>query len=102
MADEQVLLIADIVEAYIQGAGKEFKEYAMHLDLFKVCLMEIAYEFSNYNFDIQLQILKSFDRLGLSASYSEAYESLGIKGVQLESLGYLLARNSINWVQFNL
>lgn len=52
MADEQVLLIADIVEAYIQGAGKEFKEYAMHLDLFKVCLMEIAYEFSNYNFDI--------------------------------------------------
>jgi hypothetical protein len=81
MADEQALLIADIIESFITGEGQNFTEYRLHFDLFKVCLLEIAYEMSNYNFDIQLQILKSIDRLGLSASYSESYESLGIKGV---------------------
>ncbi len=52
MADEQVLLIADIIESFIQGHGKDFEQYKLHLDLFKVCLMEMAYEQSNYNFDI--------------------------------------------------
>ena len=60
----------------------------------------MAYETSCYNFDIQLALLRSFDRLGWSASFSESFENLGIKGVQLESLGYLAVKHAINWLQF--
>ena len=96
MADEQVLLIAEMIESYLS------KESSKDLQLFKICLLEIAYEYSNYNFDIQLQLIKTFDSMGLSASFSEAYDQLNIKGVQLESLGYISARNSLNWMNFTL
>ena len=96
MADEQVLLIAEMIESYLS------KESSKDLQLYKICLLEIAYEYSNYNFDIQLQLIKTFDSMGLSASFSEAYEQLNIKGVQLESLGYISARNSLNWMNFTL
>ena len=102
LADEQVLLIADIIDNYIDNEeekeGEEVADAKRKLDFFKVCLLERAYESSCYNFDIQLALLKSFDRLGWSASFSESFENLGIKGVQLESLGYLAVRHSINWL----
>lgn len=44
--------------------------------------------------------MKSYDRLGITISYSESYENLGIKGVQLETLGYLWVQHSIKWVNF--
>lgn len=75
MADEQVLLIAEMIESYLS------QECSKDLQLYKICLLEIAYEFSNYNFDIQLQLIKTFDSMGLSASFSEAYDNLNIKGV---------------------
>ena len=68
MADEQVLLIAEMIESYLS------KESSKDLQLYKICLLEIAYEYSNYNFDIQLQLIKTFDSMGLSASFSEGYE----------------------------
>lgn len=106
MADEQALVVAEIIENHIQtllnSQSNEPSKEALLLDIFKVCFLELVYEQSSYNFDIQLLILKSFDRLGFSASFSEVYDTLGLKGVQLESLGYLLARNSIKWVQFTL
>ena len=105
LADEQVLLIADIIDNYIDNEeeekeGEQDIDGKRKLDFFKVCLLEMAYETSCYNFDIQLALLKSFDRLGWSASFSESFENLGIKGVQLESLGYLAVRHAINWLQF--
>ena len=95
MADEQALLVAEILENYIVSTlnksralkmafgqkDSESEQETLHLDLFKVCFLELAYEQSCYNFDIQLLILKSFDRLGFSASYSEVYDTLGLKGV---------------------
>jgi len=103
LADEQVLLIADIIDNYIDNEeeekeGEQDIDGKRKLDFFKVCLLEMAYETSCYNFDIQLALLKSFDRLGWSASFSESFENLGIKGVQLESLGYLAVRHAINWL----
>jgi hypothetical protein len=44
MADEMALLIAEIIEEWLAG-DKEMM-------LYKVALMEIAFEYSNYNFDI--------------------------------------------------
>jgi hypothetical protein len=46
MADEQVLLIGEMIESYLS------KEVSKDLQLYKICLLEIAFEFSNYNFDI--------------------------------------------------
>lgn len=46
MADEQVILIAEMIESYLN------KESSKDLQLYKICLLEIAYEYSNYNFDI--------------------------------------------------
>ena len=71
------------------------------MHLFKACLLELAYEHSNYNFDIQISLLKSYDYLGLSVSYGEAFENLGIKGVQLETLGYLRTNHPIKWLNYS-
>jgi len=100
MADEVVLLIADILDSVINSAVSSDKE-KVHLHLFKICLLELAYEHSNYNFDLQVSLMKSFDALGLSVSFSESYESLGIKGVQLETLGYLWVSHSMKWLNFS-
>ena len=85
VADEQALLISDIIDNYIEHEEEKEsegdQEAKRNLDLFKVCLLENAYETSCYNFDIQIALLKSFDRLGWSASFSESFENLDIKGV---------------------
>jgi hypothetical protein len=47
-------------------------------------------------------LIKTFDAMGLAASFSESYDNLNVKGVQLESLGYIPARNALNWVNFTL
>lgn len=44
-ADEQVLLISETID---QAENSQ----SLNLDVFKVCLLEFAYEQSNYNFDI--------------------------------------------------
>ena len=44
MADEQVILIAEMIEAF----GGDSKD----LQLYKICLLEIAFEKSSYNFDV--------------------------------------------------
>lgn len=98
MADEQALLVAEIIENHIQNPEVFDSDETIYLDAFKVCFLELVYEQSCYNFDVQMLIMKSLDRLGFTASYSEVYDTLNLKGVQLESLGYLLARNSIKWV----
>ena len=56
---------------------------------------------SPYNFDIQLQALKCYDKLGLSSSYWDAYLNLGIKGVQFETLGFLYQKHAIKWLSFS-
>ena len=64
-------------------------------------MLEYAYDQSCYNFDIQLSLLKCFDELGLSTSFNESFNSLDVKGVQLESQGFLYARHAIKWNNFS-
>ena len=45
--------------------------------------------------------MKTFDSLGLSTSFTEAYDTLDIKGVQLESLGFVSLRHALGWGYFN-
>lgn len=105
MADEMVLLVATIIDNYVGDLVKqgnvETMQERINLDLFKVSLLELAYESSGYNFDMQLSLLRSFDRLGASSSYSESYNDLGIKGVQLETLGFLWVRHAMRWLGFS-
>jgi N-acetyltransferase B complex (NatB) non catalytic subunit len=65
--------------------------------VYRIGLMEYAMERSPYNFDISLQLLKLYDRLGLSPSFQQALSNLNLKGVQLESLGYLQFRHALDW-----
>lgn len=81
MADEMVLLIADVLDNYLDKPDNVDPSEKLKLHLFKACLLELAYEHSNYNFDIQISLMKTYDYLGLSVSYAEALENLGIKGV---------------------
>ena len=99
MADEQALLIADIIDGYLRDKNPDSQE-SKNLELFKICLLEQNYEQSNYNFDVQLSLLKTFDKYGLSTSFSEAYDTLDIKGVQLESLGYISSGHALRWAYF--
>ena len=61
----------------------------------------MSYVASGYNFDVQLGLAKSYDRVGLPTSFSETYTNLDIKGVQLESLGYISNLPCINWCDFS-
>lgn len=45
-------------------------------------------------------MIRSFDKLGLSTSFAEAYDPLDIKGVQLETLGFVSAGHAIGWNYF--
>lgn len=91
-----VLLIATIIEHHLSNSPQPLA----FLDIFKVIILEEAYSKSPYNFDIQLQLMRSFERLGINASYYESYAELGIKGVQLETLGFLWTRHAMNWLSF--
>ena len=105
MADEMVLLVATIIENYIgdlaKQANKDTLDERVKLDVFKICLLELAYESSGYNFDMQLSLMRSFERLGASSSFNESYSELGIKGVQLETLGFLWVRFAMHWLGFS-
>lgn len=68
-ADDIILLIAQILEdniIKINNSKKSFK-----YDLLKICLLEHAYDLSNYNYDILIYLLKSYNRLGLCTSFWE-------------------------------
>lgn len=55
--------------------------------------MEFGLERSPYNFDIQMRLLKLYDALNLSPSFNQAMIALNLKGVQLESMGFLHFRH---------
>ena len=47
-----------------------------------------------------MALLKIYDSNGLSVMFKSAHENLGIKGVQLESMGFLHLRHSFEWGAF--
>ncbi len=57
--------------------------------LYLASLNEFALMQSPYNFDINVAQVKLYDRLGMSLSFQAAHQELDLKGVQLESLGFL-------------
>lgn len=100
VADEQIVLIGDIIENFV-STSSEPREVLLYLQLYKICLLEYAYDQSCYNFDIQLSLAKCFDELGLSTSFNESYNTMDIKGVQLESMGYLYSKYALKWNNFS-
>lgn len=51
IADEQVLLISDIIDFYLKDKGIN-EEESKSFNLLKTCLCEYNYEKSCYNFDV--------------------------------------------------
>jgi hypothetical protein len=50
---------------------------------------------------MQLSLIKSFNRYGLSLGFSDSYNELGAKGAQLESMGYLQVDHALKWNNFD-
>lgn len=94
VADDMILLINDILVPF---GNKDIDQTV----LYRLGMMEYSMEQSPYNFDIQLALLQLYDKRGLSISFNEALQNLGLKGVQLESMGYLLFRHVLDWCEFN-
>jgi hypothetical protein len=74
MADDLVILINEVLEPL-------FKSHIDPLVAYRIGLMEFALEKSPYNFDIQVQLVKLYDQLGLSPSFLAGMNSLNLKGV---------------------
>lgn len=91
IADDFVLMINESLEQDSQVTSNV---------LYRIALMEYAMELSPYNFDIQLQLALLYDKLGLSVSFKQAHDNLNLKGVQLESMGYLHLRHSVDYAAF--
>ena len=47
-----------------------------------------------------MALVKLYDSHGLSVLYKSAHDSLNLKGVQLESLGFMNVRHSLEWGAF--
>ncbi|CDW74130.1 UNKNOWN [Stylonychia lemnae] len=96
LADDQVIIMNEVL-----GVAQS-KDSIDALVLYRIAILEYALEISPYNFDISLALLKIYDTYGLSTSFNQIFQSLGVKGVQLESLGFLALRHSIDWQEQNI
>jgi len=93
IADDVVLLINELYEKK-NSAGSD--EVTPSL-LYRMSLLEHALDQSPYNFDIQMALVKIYDHYGLSISFQSAHANLNLKGVQLESMGYIQFRHSLEF-----
>ena len=98
MADDFVLLINEAIGELMEKVDRK-TGFISEQDLFRIGILEYALSLSPDNFDIQMALLKIYDSLGISLLFKQAHENLNMKGVQLESLGYLNFRHSIEWGQ---
>jgi hypothetical protein len=96
MADDFVLMASEVLqaEAEKESASSPVLDESV---LYRVGLLEYALTLSPDNFDIQLDLAQIYDTYGLSMSFSQAHANLGMKGVQLESMGYLQMRHCSDW-----
>ena len=92
MADDLVLLINEVLKPFSQ-----IEAHHSWVLLFRIGLLEFSLEQSPYNFDIQLQLMRIYDDLGCSGSFNSSIQYFGLKGVQLESMGYLVMRHCLDW-----
>ena len=53
----------------------------VHEMLYLASLNEYALQLSPYNFDINMNQIKLYDKLGMSISYQTAHNELNLKGV---------------------
>ncbi len=65
-------------------------------------LLEYSIELSPSNFDFQLCLASIYDSLGASFSFGRCVQLLGLKGVQLESMGHLLVRHAVEWADLQM
>ena len=89
IADDWIILINE------QSPRDTFQQL-----LYLASLNETALQLSPDNFDIQMWQVKIYDQLGMSISFLSAYYEINLKSVQLESLGYLQFRHSLQYGAF--
>lgn len=92
-SDDYVFVIEEILRDSVTDAN----DLALDgLKLFRIALLEFWLSKSVYNFDIALQLTKLYIDLNLHNHFSEKLSYLELKGVQLESLGYIPIKHLIS------
>ena len=81
LADDLVLLIDEKL-------GRS-NDQRIETIIYRIGLLEYALLLSPYNFDIQMSLVKIYDAQGLTVNFNTAYQNLGLKGVQMESMGFI-------------
>ena len=89
VADDFVIILDEYLEEKTDGA------HTTDIDIRRLLLCQYALKQSPYNFDISLRILNIASKMNLSDWFIRTYKELGLKGIQLESMGYTYLKFSI-------
>ena len=82
VADDYVILAAERLELDQTEAS----------DSKSIDVLRAALDKSPYNFDLNMKLAWLYERWGMVDAFKENYEKLNMKGVQLESLGFMVLR----------
>lgn len=86
MADDFVLILNETLEDAVDLFPKTNPNA---LSTYRIGLLEYALQQSPDNFDIQMSLVRLFDSCGLPVSFKTTHDGLGLKGVQMESMGFI-------------
>lgn len=89
-----------IADDFIVLANEQAEYSGVSDMLYMVSVNELALQLSPYNFDIAMHQALLYDRLGMSVSFVATHIDLGIKSVQMESLGFLQLRHTLKYASY--
>jgi hypothetical protein len=89
ISDDYIILIEEIFQEWVVDDSTGIPN---GVKLFRICLLEYSLTQSEFNFDISLQLNKLYQSLNLNISFVEKLNYLGLKGIQMEALGYIAMR----------
>ena len=82
-----------VVEEIFRESVTDPEPFALNgIKLFRIALLEFCLSQSIYNFDIALQLTKLYQELNMNNWFSNKLKYLELKGIQMESLGFIAFR----------
>jgi hypothetical protein len=95
LADEYIVILSDIFREYFEWSPSPLSTPMLNLLL----LLQHCSKKSDYNYSFKLRLIFFYDRLNLCERVLNIYETLDIKSVQFETLGYLVYNSITAWGQ---
>ena len=86
-SDDYIFIMEENFRDSVQDANKHILNA---IKLFRIGLLDYCLKQSLYNFDIALQLTRLYIEMNAHKQFSDKFAYLELKGVQLESLGYIV------------